>query len=79
MFFNQDIKSNVKFTRLDKDISVNVIYNLNSIKPLSTQRVLMQKIMQGKATAEDKKKFGKAWQDRVRRIFENSSNLITIF
>jgi hypothetical protein len=79
MFFNQDIKSSVKFTRLDKNISVNVIYNPNSIKPLSTQQALMQKIMQGKASAEDKKQFGNAWQDRVRRIFENSSGLITIF
>jgi len=79
MFFNQDIKSSVKFTRLDKNISVNVTYNPNSIKPLSTQQALMQKIMQGKASAEDNKKFGNAWQDRVRRIFENSSSLITIF
>jgi hypothetical protein len=79
MSFNQDIKSSVKFTRLDTNESVEVNYNPNTIPPLSEQQLLMQKIMQGRATLEDKKEFGKAWQDRVRRVFENSSSVIKTF
>ncbi len=78
MFFNQDIKSSVRFTRLDSNKSVDIVYNPNSIPPLVTQQPLMQKIMQGVATSSEKRAFGEAWQDRVRRIFENSDSLITI-
>ena len=79
MFFNQDIKSSVRFTRLDNNRSVDVTYNPNSIPPLESQQPLMQKIMQGIATPSEKRAFGEAWQDRVRRVFENSDSLITIF
>ncbi len=79
MFFNQDIKSSVRFTRLDNNRSVDVTYNPNSIPPLESQQSLMQKIMQGIATPSEKRAFGEAWQDRVRRVFENSDSLITIF
>ena len=79
MFFNQDIKSSVRFTRLDSNKSVDVVYNPNSIPPLEAQQPLMQKIMQGVATPSERKAFGEAWQDRVRRIFKNSDSLITIF
>jgi len=79
MFFNQDIKSSVKFTRLDTNESVEVEYNPNSIPPQEKQQALMQKIMQKVASKEDKLEFGKAWQDRVRRIFENSDSVISTF
>ncbi len=77
MFFNQNIKSSVRFTRLDNNRSVDVIYNPNSIPPLEIQQPLMQKIMQGIATPNEKKSFGEAWQDRVRRIFKKSSSVIS--
>ncbi len=77
MFFNQDIKSSVRFTRLDSNKSVDVIYNPSSVPPLEIQQYLMQKIMQGVATDSDKRAFGEAWQDRVRRIFEKSSSVIS--
>ncbi len=77
MFFNQDIKSSVRFTRLDSNKSVDVIYNPSSVPPLEIQQYLIQKIMQGVATDSDKRAFGEAWQDRVRRIFEKSSSVIS--
>ena len=79
MFFNQDIKSSVKFTRLDTNESVEVSYNPNSIPPQEKQQALMQKIMQKVASKDDKIEFGKAWQDRVRRIFENIDSVISTF
>ncbi len=79
MFFSQNIKSSVKFTRLDTNESVEVNYNPSSIPPKEEQKTLMQKIMQGVATSQDKQDFAKAWQDRVKRIFENSSSVVTTF
>ncbi len=79
MFFSQNIKSSVKFTRLDTNKSVEVNYNPNTIPPLPEQQSLMQKIMQGVATSEEKEAFGKAWQDRVKRIFENIDSVVTTF
>jgi hypothetical protein len=58
---------------------VEVEYNPNSVPAKMEQQTLMQKIMQGVATLEDKKAFGEAWQDRVRRIFENSSSVVRTF
>jgi formylmethanofuran dehydrogenase subunit E len=79
MFFNQDINSSVRFTRLDSGKAVDVLYNPNGIKPLPQQMELMQRIMQGVASDEERVEFGKAWQDRVRRIFENSASVIELF
>ena len=39
---------------------------------------LMQKVMQGKATKEEKVEFGIFWQDRVKSILENPSKVVTI-
>jgi hypothetical protein len=41
-------------------------------------QILMQKIMQGMATPEDKKKFGEVWQERVETIFDNIDKVITV-
>ena len=59
MKFNDDISSSIKLTRLDTNKSVEVVYNPNSILPNPLQQELMQKIMQGNATTEDKISFGK--------------------
>ena len=39
---------------------------------------LMQKILSGAASADEKKLFGELWQDRVKRVFENSDKVISI-
>jgi len=39
---------------------------------------LMQKTMQGAASKEEMQLFGTLWQDRVKRIFENSEKVITL-
>jgi hypothetical protein len=78
MKFNDDISSSIKLTRLDTNKSVEVVYNPNSILPNPLQQELMQKIMQGNATTEDKISFGKLWQQRVENIFLNIDKVITI-
>jgi formylmethanofuran dehydrogenase subunit E len=78
MFFNQDIDSSVKFTRVDTGDSVSVNYNPHSIPAKPEMQILMQKIMQGMATPEDKKKFGEVWQERVEAIFDNIDKVISI-
>jgi formylmethanofuran dehydrogenase subunit E len=78
MFFNQNIGSSVKFTRVDTGASVLVNYNPNSIPANPQMQPLMQKIMQGRATAEDKKRFGEVWQERVEAIFSNIDEVIGV-
>jgi hypothetical protein len=78
MAFNQEITSSVKFTRVDTGVSVFVDYNPNSIPPKAQMQPLMQKIMQGVASPEDKKAFGKIWQNRVEAIFANVESVVTI-
>ena len=77
MEFNANINSAVKFTRVDTKQSVEVNYDPSSVGGSPKQQELMGKIMQGKATPEDKKEFGELWQDRVRRISESMDKVIT--
>jgi len=77
MKFNANINSAVKFTRVDTKQSVEVNYDPSSVGGDPKQQKLMGKIMQGKATPEDKKEFARLWQDRVRRISESIDKVIS--
>ena len=77
-FNNDEISSSVKLQRLDNGNSVEVVYNPSSIPGNPMQQQLMQKIMQGVATPEERLDFGKLWQQRVENIFNNIDNVITI-
>ena len=68
MFFNAPIDSSARFTRVDTGKSVDVYYNPSSVLPNPAQQMLMQKMMQGQASDEEKKEFGKLWQQRVEKI-----------
>ncbi len=78
LFFNQEIPSEIKFTRLDGGESVMVDYNPQDIKANPRQPQLFQKIMQGLATADEVKEFGELWQSRVEKIFQNVDSVLTI-
>ena len=78
MNFNADINSSARFSRVDNGKSVDVFYNPSSIAPDPSMQPLMQKMMQGMASQEEIKAFGDAWQDRVKRIFENIDNVIKV-
>ncbi len=78
MDFDSNINSSARFTRVDSGKSVDVIYNPSSISPQPKQQELMQKMMQSLATKKEVKEFGELWQDRVKRIFENSADIIKV-
>jgi hypothetical protein len=78
MNFNADIKSSVRFTRVDTGKSVDATYDPSSIAPHPDIQALMQKIMAGQAEPYEIKEFGELWQDRVRRIFQNSETVVRI-
>ncbi len=78
MKFNDKITTNVKFTRVDTKESVEIIYNPTLIEPDKKIQEIMQKLMQNKATNDEKIEFGKLWQDRVEKIFNNKNRVIKI-
>lgn len=78
MSFNSGVGSSARFTRVDNSKSVDVVYDPSSIAPDEKQMALMKKMMQGSATKEELQEFGKLWQDRVKRIFENSKSVVKV-
>jgi formylmethanofuran dehydrogenase subunit E len=78
MFFDADINSSARFTRVDSSKRVDVVYNPSSIAADPAMGPLMQKIIQGMAEPQEVKHFGELWQERVRRIFENKEQVITV-
>ena len=67
MAFDQEVPS-VRFTRIDTQKSVDLFYELNAVEADPKQMALMQAIMQNRADVQEKKEFGKLWQERVERI-----------
>ncbi len=78
MDFDSNIDSSVRFTRVDTGKSVDVFYDPSSVMPNPSMGPLMQKMMQGMAEPSEMKEFGELWQDRVKRIFENSSSVVKV-
>jgi len=79
--YNIDISAEVKLTRLDTQKSVTLSYNPSSISPDAMMQPLMAKSLQGIASKEEQKHFGKLWQQRVEKILlstELHSSIITI-
>lgn len=78
MFFEADITSNARFTRVDTNESVDVIYDPSSILPEPNMKELMQKAISGKATTEEIEEFGRLWQKRVENISKNIDKVIKV-
>jgi len=78
MFFDSNINSSARFTRIDNGKSIDVEYNPASIEASAKMMPLMQKLMSGAATAQEVEKFGELWQDRVKRIFENLDKVVKV-
>jgi formylmethanofuran dehydrogenase subunit E len=68
MFFNSNISSSVRFTRLDSDESVDVFYDHKKVPGNPLMQELMQKVLGGVASEGEKKAFGELWQERVKKI-----------
>ena len=78
VFFEAEIPTEVKLTRLDTMQSVNLSYNPSNIKPNENMMPLLGKSLKGLASAEEKESFKKLWQERVEKILLSTDNLITI-
>ena len=78
MNFNADISAQMEFKRLDTGKSVTVNYDPSSVGGNPKMQELMGKLMQGIASAEEKKEFGELWQERVKAIFNNIDKVVTV-
>ena len=79
--YNAPIQREVRLTRIDTGESVELDYDPSSIPPSPQMQPLMGKIMQNKASAEEKVQFGKLWQERVEKILlskDRWNDMITI-
>ena len=75
MFYGADILSNVRFTRLNTNKSVEVSY---MPKKVVNPGDIMQSAFGPDATEESKKAFPRLWQDMVKTIFDNADLVIEI-
>ena len=78
MDFNANISSSARFIRVDSGKSVDVFYDPSSVPPSPDMGQLMQKMMGGMASEDEVKEFGNLWQDRVKRIFENTKSVVRV-
>ncbi len=79
--YDASITREVRLTRLDSGDSVEIDYDPSSIMPSPQMQPLMGKIMQKQASAEERREFGRLWQERVEKILTNEANwdnLITL-
>lgn len=75
MHFGSDIEASARFSRTDNGATVDLYYHPEKVLPQPRQQVLMQRIMQGEASADERQEFGRLWQERVKEILlDNASN-----
>ena len=77
--FEVDMKGEMRFTRLDNQVSVEVGYDLSNIVLSNFNPSLMQKGLQNIATKEELETFGAAWQQRVKEILTIHKEKTLIF
>jgi len=79
--YNIPMEGEVKLTRKDTNQSVTLSYDSSMIPADPMMQPLMGKCMQGVATPEEKKEFGRLWQARVEKILLSTdlwNQMITI-
>jgi len=75
LFYGANITSNVRFTRLDTNASVEVSYTPNRV---TLPGNIMQSALGPDATEESRKDFPMRWQEMIRTIFQNADKVIDI-
>jgi len=75
LFYEADIDSDVRFTRLDTQKSIGVNYHPHKV--VNPMKILMSAIGEN-ATPEDKESFPIRFQEMVKTIFENRDVVIEI-
>jgi len=75
MFFDRDIESNMRLTRIDTGSSVDVFYAPGKVVQPGE---IMQTVMSPNASEEQKKNFPILWQQMIEKIFANSADVISV-
>ncbi|WP_201353650.1 FmdE family protein [Hydrogenimonas urashimensis] len=68
LFYGVELGAEVRLTRLDNAAHVEMVYNPSIVPAHPDMQPLMQKLMQGTATQQEKQRFGQLWQERVKKI-----------
>lgn len=68
MTFSAGMDADVRFTRLDNGVQVDVSAHPGKVPMAREVRELMPLCLAGQATTEQQKTFGRAWQSRVRAL-----------
>ncbi len=66
LYFNARIDEDIRFTRKDSGAAVDVATHLENIPRSMRMAELMSACIDGKASADEQREFGKLWQERVR-------------
>lgn len=73
LYYGANISSNVRFTRLDTQESMEVFYTPERVVQSGP---IMQSAIGPNATEESRKTFPKRWQEMVKTIFQNADKVI---
>jgi formylmethanofuran dehydrogenase subunit E len=68
LYFSADVAGEIRFTRIDTGQTVDVAAKLQSVPFAPQTLALMQKCLNGSATAEETAEFRECWQARVRTL-----------
>lgn len=68
LFFNADVPLEIRFTRTDTGDKIDVAANPQAVAGDPDTAPLMRRCLSEDASAENRRRFGAAWQDRVRSI-----------
>lgn len=79
LFFNAAIPLEIRFTRTDTHAAVDVAADLRHLPASPEMQPLMQRSLNGVATPEEERQFGKLWQERVRRLLLEHSDDPAVF
>ncbi|MBA3902080.1 MAG: hypothetical protein C0522_00145 [Rhodocyclaceae bacterium] len=68
LFFNAKVSAEIRFRRVDTGAAVEVAANLGRVPGDLRMRELMGMCIGGVASEEQKREFGRLWQERVRAL-----------
>jgi len=68
MAFGVPMEGEIRFTRLDTSAAVETAYRPQLVPPRPETGMLLQKIQAGEASAEERRTFGRLWQERVKHL-----------
>ncbi len=82
LFYNAPIQGEVALKRTDTGTKVELSYDPSIVPPEPKMKELMQKLMMGQGSPEEKKEFGQLWQKRVEKILTSKDlwpKMVTLF